>query len=499
MTLHDLEKALQDAFDGNLDESRAQALREAMKQSPGILDAYCDQALLETELRRHFAGRVRIPGAIPAGTRFVEHIGQRKRVMISLFSAAAVLLLAGIVLRLVWINASRPLARLETSPGTVLRHDDGTPFVDSTLKRDQSITLDQGVMHLSLKSGVDGVIEGPASLKLTAENELTLTSGHAWFHVPAKARGFRVVSPALEVTDLGTEFGIDQREGLRPQVHVLKGVAETRARSGNRRTLTLLAGHAAELAANGRWTTIPVKTDKFRNHLPSALPTLRLDFDHLENGTLALDGDLIGMAGGSARLIHPELASLVPGVSGMALQLNGDGASIETHWPGISGTAPRTVSVWCRVPIGVRQKLAPPLVWWGDPAVGRNRKFKVALVTRPNGSTVLRVSFGNTYFNGAQNLADGDWHHLAVVYSGNRSDASPRVQCFIDGAPEPVTIAGANSSGPCSTGFQSGMGIGKYELKDAFGPAFLHASLDDLRIFAGSLTPDEIRALATPQ
>ena len=68
MTPANLDRDIQDAFDGELDEISAQRLRDALRQSPGAIDRYCDRALLESELHRHTAGRKRIPGAVPART-----------------------------------------------------------------------------------------------------------------------------------------------------------------------------------------------------------------------------------------------------------------------------------------------------------------------------------------------------------------------------------------------------------------------------------------------
>ena len=92
MNPKELEQALQDAFDGELDVVRAASLREVLKNSPAALDAYCDQALLEMTLRHHASARSRILGEIPSRILLGEHFRQRRGVVISLFAAAAVLL-----------------------------------------------------------------------------------------------------------------------------------------------------------------------------------------------------------------------------------------------------------------------------------------------------------------------------------------------------------------------------------------------------------------------
>jgi hypothetical protein len=224
-----------------------------------------------------------------------------------------------------------------------------------------------------------------------------------------------------------------------------------------------------------------------------------MDFEGIERESLAIRGDILGAEHATAKLIRPDLARIVPGVSGNAMELKGNGASIETNWQGISGTAPRTVSLWCRIPKGVKQQTAPPLVWWGNPAKGWNRKFKVALFTNAEGRTVLRSSFGEYFADGSTELADGSWHHLAVVYRANRSDGEPDLSFYIDGYPEPVTPRNTGIT-HVETDTRSGvsgcMGIGRYELPEGDRNPFLNAALDDLRIFAGALDYETIREIA---
>jgi ferric-dicitrate binding protein FerR (iron transport regulator) len=495
----ELEQAIQDAFDGQLDEARMEQLRAELSRSPTAVDAYCDHALMESELRRYASGLGKIPGQIPASVRVAEHAQQRRRVAISLLSAAAVLLLSLFILQLVAIHSGQSLARLESSPGSVLTKPDGSTFTDAKLRKNDRLHLGQGVVRLRLDSGVEAVIEGPATLRLAEMNRLELAAGHAWFRVPREAAGFRVVSAEFEVVDLGTEFGIDQREDRPPEVHVLEGRVEAISKIGNRESTGLTAGQAASLAPHGRWQPIPAGPRKFRRNLPPTLPMLKIDFDTLDDGQITMSGDIIGLAGASARLIHSEGAALVPGVAGNAIELLGTGAHIETSWQGIQGSAPRTVAIWCRVPRGAIIQTAPPLVWWGDPAHGWNRKFKIALFRNPAGKTVMRASFGQVILDGSRNLEDGEWHHLAVVYRGNRPDGDPDIRFYIDGATEEILPTQPDDRA-IETDTQSersgAMGIGKYELPETGRNPFLKAALDELHIFAGALDAPEIQRLA---
>ena len=64
MKRRDLEQDIQASFDGGpVDEA---ALRKALLDDPAALDAWCDYALLDAELRRHSRGRLKVPGTVPA-------------------------------------------------------------------------------------------------------------------------------------------------------------------------------------------------------------------------------------------------------------------------------------------------------------------------------------------------------------------------------------------------------------------------------------------------
>ncbi len=497
MNPRETEQLIQDAFDGELDESRQAALLDLMRRSPETLDQYCHHALLESGLRRHAAGLRKIPGTVPSVVRLEENRRHRRHVTVSILSAAAVVLLCGIILRLVWVKHYSPLADLRMSPGSLLASADGRAIGETTVSPDTPLVLSQGVLRLDIRSGVEAVIEGPAAFVLRNGNRLDLATGHAWFRVAPQARGFRVVSPTMEVTDLGTEFGLDLREDQEPQVHVITGKVEARALGGSRRKLLLSTGRAARLKPNGRWDEYPADDRKFRKNLPRQLPELHLDFDRIDNGSLETKGEILGAADAETKVLGP--ARLVPGISGSALDFDGSATHVESSWPGISGAAPRTISLWCRIPRGTRFQTAPPLVWWGDPALGWNRKFKIALFTKSGGQTVLRTSFGDYLSDGSTDLADGEWHHLAVVYRSNDPLGAPLLRFYVDGRDE--TLKSANGGHAvietAISGDRSGtMGIGRYELAASGRNPFLKATIDELRVIAGALDGEEILRLS---
>ena len=488
------EQQLEDAFDGNLSDADAVALASRLRESPEFLDDWCDRALLETELQRQAAGLRKIPGAIPPAARLAGQQRIRRLAGISLASAAAILLLGTLVLRMLWVSPTPP-ATVSLAPGSVLIATDGSPTPAGELASKDTWTLGEGVAEIHLPNQVRALIDGPAVFRIVTNDRMEIRGGHSWFHVPAGDAGFRVITPELEVMDLGTAFGIELREDLPPQVHCLEGAVEIRARRGKRESGKLQAGQAAVLETNGRWTADTADPLKFRTNLPPQRPWLSLAFGDTNGDIIPLEGDLPGIHSTRARLIHPNKARITNDPAGGTLEL--DGAFIETDWPGISGTAPRTLATWCRLPAGYRPDTAPPLAVWGDPSIATSRKFKVAVVAQ-HAKTILRVSFGRFLINGSTELADGRWHHIAVTYAGNDPDGRPLVRMFVNGVEEEGVIV-SHGDGEIRTETKSihsvALSLGRYELPAGGRDPFLRAALRDYRIFAGTLDEEEIRRL----
>lgn len=82
--------------------------------------------------------------------------------------------------------------------------------------------LKSGVAQFELFSGVTLVVEGDARFSILSPMEVLVTHGKVRARVPEPAQGFRVLTDAGEVVDLGTEFAV----AVTPkgaEVHVLDG------------------------------------------------------------------------------------------------------------------------------------------------------------------------------------------------------------------------------------------------------------------------------------
>jgi hypothetical protein len=84
------------------------------------------------------------------------------------------------------------------------------------------IQLKSGLAQVVFYSGARVVIEGPAELQIVSSSEASCRIGRLTAEVPPQARGFRIRTPQMDATDLGTMFGLEVKEGW-TELHVFKG------------------------------------------------------------------------------------------------------------------------------------------------------------------------------------------------------------------------------------------------------------------------------------
>ncbi len=91
------------------------------------------------------------------------------------------------------------------------------------------IHLESGVARLDFAKGVRVTLEGPAEYELIAPGETRLHSGSLTAHVPPEGIGFQVHTEKVEVTDLGTTFGVAVGKNGTTDVDVFEGEVEVKS------------------------------------------------------------------------------------------------------------------------------------------------------------------------------------------------------------------------------------------------------------------------------
>ena len=129
-----------------------------------------------------------------------------------------------------------------------------------------SMAWDAGLLQLEFYSGAAVVVEGPAEIEILDESRVVCRRGRLRAHVPELARGFVVLSPSVELVDLGTEFGLDVSDDGAAEVHVFDGKVELYDVETNRSPKTrreLNAGDALTVDLDGTSKPIAARNADF--------------------------------------------------------------------------------------------------------------------------------------------------------------------------------------------------------------------------------------------
>ncbi len=505
----EFEQLCQAALEGICTTDEFARLQEALAESPENRRLFRETFVLhemlqaESELLKPSTDR---PALIPVDSVLRDE--RRRDFRRAVAAAAAVVLLALLSLQIVRSREVPPDFRLTAAPNskyTVTRTGDPDAPPDE-LSAGSQVHLVEGTLELEFSNGVHSIVQGPARFTLQNPMRLALEEGSARLEVPEPARGFTVVTPRIEAVDLGTAFGVIERLEQPAQVHVFDGHVRVGARTGAREMRTLNAGVAVEASIPGRLRAIAADRSLFFEKLPPDLPFIHLSFEPDPSaGGLAIGGHHPAVGSATARL-HPKGAGLADGVVGKAARFDGRATPVETDWPGVGGSAPRTIAAWIRQEPGLPHRPYQTIAGWGDPTIGLAAKCELLLYrARPRSPTVLRLSFDQFLFSGTTDLADGRWHHVAAVCRPDPAGGdAPLVDLYVDGRREFIDPATSSIAPPMLRGPHTRISEGNamplvigHTDRPARNRGF-RGMIDELYVFEAALGPERIRQLATP-
>ena len=267
---HAFDEAVAAACHGTATEEQLRALNLLLRADPAARDAY----LFEVELHARLASQPELFATAPAAGTTASFPSlpslPARRTLISGRAQRTFAMAAGILLLLslgwAWRHflspnrpgaTSRAVAMLNRSVNARWSPADRPPRLGAALEPGR-LRLDSGLAQIVFYNGARVALEGPAEIELLSSSEASFLRGRLTAEVPPQARGFRVVAPRLDVTDLGTAFGMNVIGG-RTELHVFEGQVDFRTdRNADRRDLA--AGNAA--IADGSTTPRLVPADR---------------------------------------------------------------------------------------------------------------------------------------------------------------------------------------------------------------------------------------------
>lgn len=145
---------------------------------------------------------------------------------------------------------------------------------------------------------------------------------------------------------------------------------------------------------------------------------------------------------------------------------------IETDsYKGIGGNTARTMEAWINTDVSNKEILS-----WGINSA--TEKW----ILRVNGNGTIRAEVSGGYIYGTTNITDGQWHHVACVWSGSNITSA---KLYVDGVLESV---GASQSQGVNTNTTTNLTIGH-----GFNNTYFDGNIDEVRMWNTALSATTIQ------
>jgi hypothetical protein len=374
------------------------------------------------------------------------------------------------------------------------------------------LRLNSGLAQVVFYSGARVVIEGPADFEIISPTEASCRTGRLTAEVPPQARGFRIATPQMNVTDLGTEFGLEIKEGA-TELHVFKGEVEfLPAGGGAKKSLREGSAAVAEPARPPRLIAAnPVRFTSLFELQDKSVAAETSRFEKWKEASRQLNAD-------PSLLVHFDFEHAAPSdwrlrnASGQN-SAGADGTIVgcqwgEGRWPAKPALQFRSVSDRVRLSVpGEYQSLT--LATWVR-VHGLDRQFNslfmcdgfdagtVHWLIRGDGVlglTVIGSSPGNHQIVASRPVLGldqfGMWLHLAVVLDGS----AKRVTHYVNGrrvSEKALTIQPPFRIGTAELGNWNARG---FPDNDPFMIRNFSGAMDEFCLFSRALPHAEVHAL----
>jgi ferric-dicitrate binding protein FerR (iron transport regulator) len=146
---------------------------------------------------------------------------------------------------------------------------EGASAPGSQLRAGQRLTLTAGFAEITTHRGAIAILEAPATIELLDnDNALRLHTGKlVGICETPSSKGFVVRTPHMDITDLGTRFGIDLTDRDVTEVHVIEGSVEASrpiaGSTGSQRVLLMRGDAVRASEADNKLAAIEQDTQRF--------------------------------------------------------------------------------------------------------------------------------------------------------------------------------------------------------------------------------------------
>lgn len=182
--------------------------------------------------------------------------------------------------------------------------------------------------------------------------------------------------------------------------------------------------------------------------------------------------------GRDGQLVNMGQNNWVSGKRCGGLYFNGTDDYVEiSGYKGVSGAASRTCTGWIKT-----TKDSAEILSWGSTDTGGK------WIIRTNNDGTLRAEVNGGYIYGTTDIADGQWHHIAVVLQNDGNPGIDQALLYVDGEPE--TIGGSQYC-RVDTADSDNVKIGLYSASERY----FEGVIDEVRIYPRALDESEIQQI----
>ena len=508
--MEDLDKKIARYVNGEASDSEVEELLNECRNSPETLEKLSQQVKtnrLLSSLSIDFDLNnkeimTRIEGDLPdISNKVIRKIESRKsknKQIIAFAIAAAALLALSLI-----ISLDKTYATVADSLEAHWEHE-----VNDHLKKGR-YHVKEGFTKLKFKSGATVIIEGPADFRIINDMNLFLESGKVVADVPPSAHGFRIDTPTSNTIDLGTRFAVAADKKGKTEIHVIEGLVKSKSLKNTDFT-ELRKDEALQVTDAMNSNKLEADSGKFLTMLPpdkmADLKYILWRFDE-GKGSIANESTMGYKKNFQAYLksenANTPLPEWVDGKFGKALKFDGSTNYVETDFPGIGGSAPRTVCFWVKADNNSSNGYA--IITWGS-FKNFGATWQISLNPTKEDGPLGRIRCGTHRGQviGTTDLRDNKWHHVAVVmYGGPDADVSTNILIYIDGKLE---NAYRKSVRRIDTDIESQKAIKVQMGKNAAANhnpkvtyKYFRGALDEVYVFNWALKPNEIRQIIKNQ